>query len=122
MAPTFDEATAETYEKEDTNIILQPTQRTRNEVTITSTIKSHPVKYPPAQATPDSIGYNLRAPADNSIPPQGRKSIPLGYAMSIPPGLYGRIAPRSSLALHKSIDITARVIDPVYRGKLRFSS
>ena len=119
IAPTFDEATAELYEKENTNIILQSSPRTSKEVTITSTQKSHPVQYLPTQATPESIGYELRAPAENSIPPQGLKTIPLGFKMSIPPGLYGRFAPRSGLDLHKNIDVAAGVIEPDYRGEIK---
>ena len=32
--------------------------------------------------------------------------------MAIPPGLYGRIAPKMGLALHDNIGITSSVIDP----------
>ena len=38
--------------------------------------------------------------------------------MSIPLGCYGRIAPRSGLALKKFIDIGAGVIDADYRGEI----
>ena len=38
--------------------------------------------------------------------------------MGLPPGCYGRIAPRSSLALKKLIDVGARVVDSDYRGEI----
>jgi len=39
--------------------------------------------------------------------------------MAIPEGFYGRIAPRSGLAVKKSINVGAGVIDPDYRGEVR---
>jgi len=38
--------------------------------------------------------------------------------MQMPEGCYGRIAPRSGLALRHSIDVAAGVIDPDYRGEV----
>lgn len=39
--------------------------------------------------------------------------------VQLPPGTYGRIAPRSGLALKNFIDVGAGVIDADYRGNLQ---
>ncbi len=44
--------------------------------------------------------------------------IPTGISMSIPPMHYGRIAPRSGLAVNHCIDVMAGVIDSDYRGEI----
>ena len=41
-----------------------------------------------------------------------------GQSISMPTGCYGRIAPRSGLALKKFIDVGAGVVDEDYRGEL----
>ena len=38
--------------------------------------------------------------------------------VKVPPGTYGRIAPRSGLALSNQIDVGAGVIDADYRGNV----
>ena len=44
--------------------------------------------------------------------------IPTGWKFKLPPGTYGRIAPRSGLSL-KGIDVGAGVIDRDYRGEIK---
>jgi deoxyuridine 5'-triphosphate nucleotidohydrolase len=41
-----------------------------------------------------------------------------GIAISLPPGVYGRVAPRSGLAMKNGIQIGAGVIDPDYTGEI----
>lgn len=41
-----------------------------------------------------------------------------GLAVVVPPGTYGRVAPRSGLAVRHGIDVLAGVIDEDYRGPL----
>ena len=88
-------------------------------VNISSTMKTKPIKYVPTKGTTNSIGYDLCSNVNTSIPPHSRKTIGLGFSIAIPPGLYGRIAPRSSLALKNNIDVAAGVIDPDYRGEVK---
>jgi dUTP pyrophosphatase len=47
-----------------------------------------------------------------------RSLIKTGIAIEIPEGFYGRIAPRSGLALKHGIDVLAGVIDSSYRGEI----
>src|ERR1044071_9092396 len=41
-----------------------------------------------------------------------------GLAVAIPPGFYGRVAPRSGLAAKNGLDVLAGVIDSDYRGEI----
>ena len=43
---------------------------------------------------------------------------PTGLAVAIPAGFYGRVAPRSGLAVKKGLDVLAGVIDSDYRGEI----
>lgn len=70
-------------------------------------------------------GSNLAAGADLccieafTLEPSERRLIPTGLAAEIPPGFYGRVAPRSGLAVKHGIDVLAGVIDADYRGELK---
>jgi dUTP pyrophosphatase len=52
-----------------------------------------------------------------SIPANSRCLIKTGISVCIPPNCYGRVAPRSSLAM-KGIDVAAGVVDEDYRGEV----
>ena len=74
--------------------------------------------FPPTRETPGSIGYDLRSPRFARIPPRGGTYyLPLGIAFQIP-GHYGRLAPKSGLAINRSIGVLAGVIDQDHRGVL----
>jgi len=68
----------------------------------------------PTFGSEGAAGCDLYSALDLSILPKSRSLIPTDIAVSFPPGHYGRIAPRSGLALKKSIDVAAGVIDPDY--------
>lgn len=70
----------------------------------------------PVQATIGDAGYDLYATEDCWLKPGERKLIKTGLAMAIPYGYYGRISPRSGLALKRGLDILAGTIDAGYRG------
>ena len=50
---------------------------------------------------------------------KGRALVGTGIALSIPDGLYGRVAPRSGLAVKHCINVGAGVIDPDYTGEVK---
>ena len=73
--------------------------------------------YPPTRETVGSIGYDLRSPRFARIPPKGGTYyLPLGIAFQIPKGHYGRLAPKSGLAIYRSVGVLAGVIDQDYTG------
>lgn len=55
---------------------------------------------------------------DCVVPGRGQVMVKTDLSLAIPPGTYGRVAPRSGLALKHSIDTGAGVIDEDYRGPL----
>jgi dUTP pyrophosphatase len=75
-----------------------------------------PSAIPPQRATPGAIGYDLCSEIQVTIPARRHQLIPTGLALSVPPGTYGRIAPRSGLTLKHGLDVGAGVIDPDYTG------
>jgi dUTP pyrophosphatase len=52
------------------------------------------------------------------IPARGIGTIETDIAIHLPPGCYGRIAPRADLAIHRFIGVCAGVIDEDYRGNV----
>ena len=75
--------------------------------------------YPPTRETAGSIGYDLRSPRFARVPPKGGTCyLPLGIAFQIPKGHYGRLAPKSGLAIYRSIGVLAGVIDQDYTGEV----
>ena len=70
------------------------------------------------RSTEGAAGYDLSAAHTAVVPARGKCLVKTGLAMAIPNGCYGRVAPRSGLALKKFIDVGAGVIDSDYRGEL----
>lgn len=70
----------------------------------------------PRRATSGSAGYDICALEEGVIPAGTRKLVPSGLSLEIPPGHYGRIAPRSGLSIKFGLDVAAGVIDQDYRG------
>lgn len=55
---------------------------------------------------------------DTVVPAKGRAIVPTDLSIAIPQGTYGRVAPRSGLAVKHFIDVGAGVVDADYRGPL----
>ena len=74
-------------------------------------------RYPTKSHVTDA-GYDLFSTEDVSLQPLQRKVVKTGIKLSIPSGFYGRIAPRSGLAVKNGIDILAGVVDSGYTGEI----
>lgn len=72
----------------------------------------------PARGSADAAGADLACAETVTIGPGERRLVPTGLAIEIPPGYYGRVAPRSGLAVRHGIDTLAGVIDADYRGEI----
>lgn len=73
----------------------------------------------PQRATPLAAGADLHCAEAFTLGPGERKLVSTGLAIEIPQGFYGRVAPRSGLAVKHGVDTLAGVIDADYRGELR---
>lgn len=79
----------------------------------------------PTRAEDGAAGYDLYAAENAIIYSLTRQLIKTDIAVQIPDRFYGRVAPRSGLALKQGIDVMAGVIDPSYRngiGVILFNS
>jgi dUTP pyrophosphatase len=56
---------------------------------------------------------------DVTVPPKNKLLISTGISMAVPEGYYGRVAPRSGLAVKNFIDVGAGVVDSDYRGEVK---
>ena len=72
----------------------------------------------PTRGSTEAAGFDLYAAEDLSIPPGTSKLVNTGIRIKSPHGTYGRIAPRSGLAL-KGIHVGAGVIDRDYSGLIK---
>lgn len=77
-----------------------------------------PYAVPPMRSTSGAAGYDLCSARDVVIGPHSHAVVFTDLAFSIPDGCYGRVAPRSGLAVKFFIDVGAGVIDPDYRGNV----
>ena len=72
----------------------------------------------PARGSALAAGLDLFSLEDLAIAPKQRILARTGLAVAIPEGHYGRIAPRSGLALRTGLDVLSGVIDADYRGEI----
>ena len=72
----------------------------------------------PVKGSEYAAGFDLFSAEAVVIQPGGRACIRMDLQLAIPPGCYGRVAPRSGLALKHGIDVGAGVVDANYRGNV----
>ncbi|KZT08306.1 dUTP diphosphatase, partial [Laetiporus sulphureus 93-53] len=73
----------------------------------------------PTRQTEGAAGYDLHSAEEVVIPGHSRLLVDTGLKLMIPSGCYGRIAPRSGLAVKHGIDVGAGVIDSDYVGRVK---
>ena len=73
----------------------------------------------PTRGSDGAAGYDLSCNADIVIEPGERRLVPTGVSLELPAGTYGRIAPRSGLAVRHGIQVGAGVVDADYRGEVK---
>jgi dUTP pyrophosphatase len=72
----------------------------------------------PGRGSSFAAGLDICSIEDLIIEPHQRAAARTGLAVAIPHGFYGRVAPRSGLAVKHGLDVLAGVIDSDYRGEL----
>ena len=74
----------------------------------------------PTRGSDGAVGYDLYSSEDAIVPCQaGRALVGTGITNVLPPSVYGRVAPRSGLAVKHCINVGAGVIDPDYTGEIK---
>lgn len=81
--------------------------------------KLHDAAILPTRGSEFSAGLDLYSIAEIILSPMERTAVPTGLAVAIDQGFYGRVAPRSGLAVKNGLDVLAGVIDSDYRGEVR---
>ncbi|XP_050990537.1 deoxyuridine 5'-triphosphate nucleotidohydrolase, mitochondrial isoform X1 [Labeo rohita] len=72
----------------------------------------------PSRGSNRAAGFDLYSAYDYSIGPMDKALVKTDIQIAVPHGYYGRVAPRSGLAVKHFIDVGAGVVDEDYRGNL----
>ncbi|KAM9817413.1 deoxyuridine 5'-triphosphate nucleotidohydrolase, mitochondrial isoform 2-T2 [Neosynchiropus ocellatus] len=72
----------------------------------------------PSRGSLRAAGYDLYSAYDYTIEPMGKAVVKTDIQIAVPHGCYGRVAPRSGLAVKHFIDVGAGVVDEDYRGNV----
>ncbi|HYH85738.1 MAG TPA: dUTP diphosphatase [Pyrinomonadaceae bacterium] len=72
----------------------------------------------PTRGSAEAAGLDIHAAELVTLQPGERAAVRTGLSVAIPRGFYGRIAPRSGLAVRHGIDTMSGVIDSDYRGEI----
>lgn len=72
----------------------------------------------PTRGSKNSAGLDLYSSVEIVIPSHGKAIVSTSIAVFLPANTYGRIAPRSGLAVKYFLDVGAGVIDEDYAGEI----
>ncbi|HZH92074.1 MAG TPA: dUTP diphosphatase [Pyrinomonadaceae bacterium] len=82
-------------------------------------LKLHPAAKLPSRGSVAAAGLDLFSIEETTLEAGGgRATVRTGLSVALPRGFYGRIAPRSGLAVRHGLDVLAGVIDSDYRGEI----
>jgi len=73
----------------------------------------------PTRGSAKAAGHALYTNEARTIPARGQEVVPTGISITPPKGTYGRIAPRSGMAVKHQIAVNAGVIDSDYTGEIK---
>jgi len=73
----------------------------------------------PTRGSAGAAGLDLYSVDGYVVMPGHRVVVSTGISVKLPHGTYGRIAPRSGLAVKHGLDILAGVVDPDYTGEIK---
>ena len=73
----------------------------------------------PVRSSSGAAGYDLHSSEGYVILPGQRAVVSTGLSFELPPGVYGRVAPRSGLAVKHGLQVGAGVVDPDYTGEVK---
>ncbi|XP_058815481.1 deoxyuridine 5'-triphosphate nucleotidohydrolase [Topomyia yanbarensis] len=74
--------------------------------------------YAPTKGSEKAAGFDLKSAYEYTVPARGKQLVMTDIQVQVPEGCYGRVAPRSGLAVKNFIDVGAGVVDEDYRGNL----
>src|SRR5210317_1294826 len=73
----------------------------------------------PTRGSTHAVGYDLYSVEDCCVPHNSRHLVGTGISIVLPVNVYGRVAPRSGLAVKHGIQVGAGVVDPDYTGEVK---
>lgn len=68
-------------------------------------MKVLPEAFAPVRGSAKAAGYDLKSAVDCTVPARGKALVDTGLKIQLPEGCYGRVAPRSGLAVKNFIDV-----------------
>ena len=81
--------------------------------------KINPEAISPVRGSDGAAGYDLHSVENHVILAGHRAVISTGLKFEFPQGVYGRVAPRSGLAVKHGLHVGAGVVDPDYTGEVK---